>query len=68
MPKPTTDKLQLELKENKEKIQQLNNFTNNLQIRNIQIEAILEDRLSDFDKLDKEQVKKDANKLYGQVN
>ena len=68
MPKPTTDKLQLELKENKEKIQQLNNFTNNLQIRNIQIEAILEDRLSDFDKLDKEQVKKDANKLYGKVN
>ena len=68
MPKPTTDKLQLELKENKEKIQQLNNFTNNLQIRNIQIEAILEDRLSDFDKLDKEQVKKDANKLYGKVS
>ena len=68
MPKPTTDKLQLELKENQEKIQQLNNFTNNLQIRNIQIEAILEDRLSDFDKLDKEQVKKDANKLYGKVN
>ena len=67
MSKPTTDKLQLELKENKEKIQQLNNFTNNLQIRNIQIEAILEDRLSDFDKLDKEQVKKDATKLYGKV-
>ena len=68
MSKPTTDKLQLELKENKEKIQQLNNFTNNLQIRNIQIEAILEDRLSDFDKLDKEQVKKDAEKLYGKAN
>ena len=68
MPKPTTDKLQLELKENKEKIQQLNNFTNNLQIRNIQIEAVLQDRLTDFDKLDKEQVKKDAEKLYGKAN
>ena len=67
MPKPTTDKLQLELKENKEKIQQLNNFVNNLQIRNIQIEAVLQDRLTDFDKLDKEQVKKDATKLYGNV-
>ena len=68
MSKPTTDKLQLELKENQEKIQQLNNFLNNLQIRNIQIEAVLQDRLTDFDKLDKEQVKKDANKLYGKVN
>ena len=68
MSKPTTDKLQLELKENKEKIQQLNNFVNNLQIRNIQIEAVLQDRLTDFDKLDKEQNKKDANKLYGKVN
>ena len=68
MSKPTTDKLQLELKENKEKIQQLNNFVNNLQIRNIQIEAVLQDRLTDFDKLDKEQVKKDANKLYGKVS
>ncbi len=67
MSKPTTDKLQLELKENKEKIQQLNNFVNNLQIRNIQIEAVLQDRLTDFDKLDKEQVKKDATKLYGKV-
>ena len=67
MPKPTTDKLQLELKENQEKIQQLNNFLNNLQIRNIQIEAVLQDRLTDFDKLDKEQVKKDATKLYGKV-
>ena len=63
MSKPTTDKLQLELKENKEKIHQLNNFLNNLQIRNIQIEAVLQDRLTDFDKLDKEQNKKDANKL-----
>ena len=68
MPKPTTDKLQLELKENQEKIQQLNNFVNNLQIRNIQIEAVLQDRLTDFDKLDKEQVKKDAEKLYGKAN
>ena len=68
MSKPTTDKLQLELKENKEKIQQLNNFLNNLQIRNIQIEAVLQDHLTDFDKLDKEQNKKDANKLYGKVN
>ena len=68
MSKPTTDKLQLELKENKEKIQQLNNFVNNLQIRNIQIEAVLQDRLTDFDKLDKEQNKKDANKLYGKVS
>jgi len=68
MPKPTTDKLQLELKENQEKIQQLNNFLNNLQIRNIQIEAVLQDRLTDFDKLDKEQVKKDAEKLYGKAN
>ena len=68
MSKPTTDKLQLELKENKEKIQQLNNFVNNLQIRNIQIEAVLQDRLTDFDNLDKEQVKKDATKLYGKVS
>ena len=68
MSKPTTDKLQLELKENQEKIQQLNNFLNNLQIRNIQIEAVLQDRLTDFDKLDKEQNKKDANKLYGKVS
>ena len=68
MSKPTTDKLQLELKENQEKIQQLNNFLNNLQIRNIQIEAVHQDRLTDFDKLDKEQNKKDANKLYGKVN
>tara|TARA_Y100000361_G_scaffold105850_1_gene95588 strand:- start:54 stop:260 length:207 start_codon:yes stop_codon:yes gene_type:complete len=68
MSKPTTDKLQLELKENQEKIQQLNNFLNNLQIRNIQIEAVLQDRLTDFDKLDKEQVKKDAEKLYGKAN
>tara|TARA_R100000231_G_scaffold6504_2_gene9569 strand:+ start:865 stop:1077 length:213 start_codon:yes stop_codon:yes gene_type:complete len=70
MSKPTTDKLQLELQENKAKIQQLNNFVNNLQIRNIQIEAILQDRATDFDKEDKEKiekVKKDATKLYGKV-
>ena len=46
MTKPTTDKLQLELKENKEKIQQLTNMINTLQIRNIQIEAIISDRLA----------------------
>ena len=68
MSKPTTDKLQLELKENKEKIQQLNNFLNNLQIRNIQIEAVLQDRLTDFDNQDKEQVKQDADKLYGKIS
>lgn len=68
MAKPTTDKLQLELKENQEKIQQLNNILNNLQIRNIQIEAVLQDRLTDFDNLDKEQNKQDADKLYGKVS
>ena len=67
MSKPTTDKLQLELKENKEKVQQLTNMINGLQIRNIQIEAVLQDRLTDFDNLDKEQVKQDAEKLYGKV-
>tara|TARA_R100000329_G_scaffold131680_1_gene111016 strand:- start:109 stop:315 length:207 start_codon:yes stop_codon:yes gene_type:complete len=68
MSKPTTDKLQLELKENKEKVQQLTNMINGLQIRNIQIEAVLQDRLTDFDNLDKEQVKQDADKLYGNVS
>ncbi len=67
MTKPTTDKLQLELKENKEKVQQLTNMINSLQIRNIQIEAVLQDRLTDFENLDKEQVKEDAEKLYGKV-
>ena len=67
MSKPTTDKLQLELKENKEKVQQLTNMINSLQIRNIQIEAVLQDRLTDFENLDKEQVKEDAEKLYGKV-
>lgn len=68
MSKPTTDKLQLELKENKEKVQQLTNMINGLQIRNIQIEAVLQDRLTDFDNQDKEQVKQDADKLYGNVS
>ena len=57
MTKPTTDKLQLELKENKEKVQQLTNMVNSLQIRNIQIEAVLADRLTDFSEENKEQVK-----------
>ena len=68
MSKPTTDKLQLELKEKKEKVQQLTNMNNGLQIRNIQIEAVLQDRLTDFDNQDKEQVKQDADKLYGKIS
>ncbi len=68
MTKPTTDKLQLELKENQQKLQQLTQMTNGLQIRNIQIEAILADRLTDFSKQDKEQVKEDAAKLYGKIS
>ena len=68
MTKPTTDKLQLELKENKEKIQQLTNMANSLQIRNIQIEAIIADRLDDFSKEEKEQVKQDAESLYGKIS
>tara|TARA_R100000234_G_scaffold49222_1_gene29518 strand:+ start:2030 stop:2233 length:204 start_codon:yes stop_codon:yes gene_type:complete len=67
MTKPTTDKLQLELKENKEKIQQLTNMANSLQIRNIQIEAIIADRLDDFSKEEKKQVKRDAESLYGKL-
>ena len=57
MPKPTTDKLQLELKENKEKIQQLTNMINTLQIRNIQIEAILSDRLEDANQKENAEIK-----------
>ena len=68
MTKPTTDKLQLELKENKEKVQQLTNMVNSLQIRNIQIEAVLADRLTDFSEENKEQVKQDAEGLYGKIN
>ena len=68
MNKPTTDKLQLELKENKEKVQQLTNMVNSLQIRNIQIEAILADRLTDFSEENKEQVKQDAEGLYGKIS
>tara|TARA_R100000426_G_scaffold35832_3_gene28732 strand:+ start:597 stop:803 length:207 start_codon:yes stop_codon:yes gene_type:complete len=68
MTKPTTDKLQLELKENKEKVQQLTNMVNSLQIRNIQIEAVLADRLTDFSQENKEQVKQDAEGLYGKIS
>ena len=67
MTKPTTDKLQLELKENKEKIQQLTNMANSLQIRNIQIEAVIADRALDITEVDKEQVKQDAEGLYGKL-
>jgi len=67
MTKPTTDKLQLELKENKEKVQQLSNMINSLQIRNVQIEAIIADRLDDFSQEEKEQVKQDAEGLYGKL-
>ena len=67
MTKPTTDKLQLELKENKEKVQQLNNMINSLQIRNIQIEAVIADRALDISEADKEQVKQDAEGLYGKL-
>ena len=57
MTKPTTDKLQLELKENKEKIQQLTNMINTLLIRNIQIEAILSDRLEDANQKENAEIK-----------
>ena len=57
MTKPTTDKLQLELKENKEKIQQLTNMINTLQIRNIQIEAIVSDRLEDANQKENAEIK-----------
>ena len=40
MTKPTIDKLRLELKENKDKVQELSNMINSIQIRNIQIQAI----------------------------
>ena len=67
MTRPTTDKLQLELKENKEKVQQLNNMINSLQIRNIQIEAVLADRSSE--QSEKEQkLKEDQKTLYGEIN
>ena len=67
MTKPTTDKLRLELKENKEKVQQLSNMINSLQIRNIQIEAVIADRALDISETDKEQVKQDAEGLYGKL-
>ena len=67
MTRPTTDKLQLELKENKEKVQQLNNMINSLQIRNIQIEAVLAD--SSSEQSEKEQkLKEDQKTLYGEIN
>tara|TARA_Y100001937_G_scaffold124344_1_gene188897 strand:+ start:1753 stop:1956 length:204 start_codon:yes stop_codon:yes gene_type:complete len=67
MTRPTTDKLKLELKENKEKVQQLNNMINSLQIRNIQIEAVLADRSSE--QSEKEQkLKEDQKTLYGEIN
>jgi len=67
MTRPTTDKLKLEFKENKEKVQQLNNIINSLQIRNIQIEAVLEDRSSE--QSEKEQKLKENQKtLYGEIN
>ena len=67
MTKPTTDKLELELKENKEKVQQLSNMINSLQIRNIQIEAVIADRALDITEVDKEEVKQDAEGLYGKL-
>ena len=57
MTKPTTYKFHLELKENKEKIQQLTNMINTLQIRNIQIEAILSDRLEDANQKENAEIK-----------
>tara|TARA_Y100001973_G_scaffold93728_1_gene144935 strand:+ start:659 stop:862 length:204 start_codon:yes stop_codon:yes gene_type:complete len=67
MTRPTTDKLKLEFKENKEKVQQLNNMINSLQIRNIQIEAVLADRSSE--QSEKEQkLKEDQKTLYGEIN
>tara|TARA_R100000231_G_C5186562_1_gene122913 strand:- start:172 stop:375 length:204 start_codon:yes stop_codon:yes gene_type:complete len=67
MTRPTTDKLQLELKENLEKVQQLNNMINSLKIRNIQIEAVIADRSSE--QLEKKQkLKEDQKTLYGEIN
>tara|TARA_R100000426_G_scaffold71782_1_gene49935 strand:- start:746 stop:949 length:204 start_codon:yes stop_codon:yes gene_type:complete len=67
MTKPTTDKLRLELKENKERIQQITNMINSLQVRNIQIEAVIADRALDISEEDKEQIKQDAEGLYGKL-
>ena len=47
MIKATTDKLQLELKENIEKMKQLDSNAQSITSRNIQIEAIISDRLAD---------------------
>ena len=41
---------------------------NNLQIRNIQIEAVIADRALDISKEEKEQIKQDAEGLYGKVS
>lgn len=68
MTKPTTDKLRLELKENKERIQQITNMINSLQVRNIQIEAVIADRALDISEEDKQQkLKEDQEHLYGKL-
>ena len=56
MTKPTTDKLRLELKENKDKVQELSNMINSIQIRNIQIQAIISDRMADMSEEEKQEV------------
>tara|TARA_R100000353_G_scaffold24412_2_gene21017 strand:- start:63 stop:266 length:204 start_codon:yes stop_codon:yes gene_type:complete len=67
MTRPTTDNLRIELKENKQKIQQLNNIINSLQIRNIQIEAVIADRSNE--QSEKEQkLKEDQKTLYEEIN
>jgi|TARA_R100001440_G_scaffold67648_1_gene89003 hypothetical protein len=53
MARPTTDKLQIELKENKQKIEQITTILNGLKVRNIQLEAILEDRFNDPEEKEK---------------
>ena len=68
MTKPTTDKLRLELKENKERIQQITNMINSLQVRNIQIEAVIADRALDISEEDKQQkLKEDQEHLCGKL-
>tara|TARA_R100000278_G_scaffold51231_1_gene43422 strand:- start:382 stop:585 length:204 start_codon:yes stop_codon:yes gene_type:complete len=56
MTKPTIDKLRLELKENKDKVQELSNMINSIQIRNIQIQAIISDRMADMSEEEKQEV------------
>ena len=53
MARLTTDKLQIELKENKQKIEQITTILNGLKVRNIQLEAILEDRFNDPEEKEK---------------